>query len=94
MGDAMKVMRNCTDDMLQYWGIDLEKHRNLAKLPEPIGNVGNWVRSRDYPNDLLRKGYQGWFRHGSRSMRTADLAIATSNNLPGPRASTLRSVWA
>ncbi len=60
LGDPMKVMRNCTDDMLKHWGIDIEKHRDIATLPEPQGSPGRWLSYKDYPFDLLSKGYQGY----------------------------------
>ncbi|MXO91327.1 energy transducer TonB [Pontixanthobacter aquaemixtae] len=60
LGDPMKVLRDCTDNMLQYWGIDLEKHRTIAQLPEPRTSPGRWLSYRDYPSDLLQKGYQGY----------------------------------
>ena len=59
MGDPMKVLRDCTDDMLKHWGIDLDKHRNIATLPVPKGRQGRWVTYSDYPTDLLRSGHQG-----------------------------------
>ena len=59
LGDPMKVMRNCTDDLLKHWGIDLDKHKNLARLPEPKTNIGRWVTPKDYPLDLLSSGHQG-----------------------------------
>lgn len=60
LGEPMKIMRNCTDDMLKYWGIDLDKHRAIAKLPQPKTSPGRWLTYKDYPTDLLRKGYQGY----------------------------------
>jgi len=60
LGDPMKVLRSCTDDMLKHWGINLDKHRAIAKLPKPKSSPGRWLTYRDYPTDLLRKGYQGY----------------------------------
>lgn len=59
LGKPMAAMRTCTGDLLTRWGIDLEKHRNLASMPKPIGSPGRWLKSSDYPTDLLRKGNQG-----------------------------------
>ena len=59
LGEPMEAMRTCTGDLLTRWGIDLEKHRDLASAPRPRGNPGRWVTSKDYPGDLLRKGNQG-----------------------------------
>ncbi|MGB7408449.1 MAG: energy transducer TonB [Pontixanthobacter sp.] len=59
MGEPMKAMRACTDDMVARWGIDVEAHRTLMRSVEPTENPGNWMSSRDYPIGLLRSGEQG-----------------------------------
>ena len=59
MGEPMEAMRRCTDELLTHWGIDVERHRNLTRAVEPIGEVGKWIRSSDYPRGLLQKGAQG-----------------------------------
>lgn len=59
MKQPMALMRQCTDELLTHWGIDLEAHRSLTKRAEPKTNPGNWVRSSDYPSDLMLKGGQG-----------------------------------
>ncbi len=62
MGSPMEAMRHCTDQLLTGWGIDLEKHRNLAQAVKPTGSPGDWVRASDYPSQLLRAGQQGIVR--------------------------------
>ncbi len=59
MRAPMAAMRKCTDELLTHWGIDLEAHRGLTRAAVPKSNPGNWITSRDYPTDLLRKGAQG-----------------------------------
>ena len=59
LADPMKVMRNCTDDMLKNWGIDLVAHKNIAKLPVPKTDPGRWLLPKDYPTHLLGTGQQG-----------------------------------
>lgn len=59
LGEPMKVLRSCTEDLLSHWGIDVEKHRNLRKNVVPSGNPGSWVTNKDYPKDLLRKNVSG-----------------------------------
>ncbi|MGB7373453.1 energy transducer TonB [Pontixanthobacter sp.] len=59
LGKPMEAMRTCTGDLLTRWGVDLEKHRNLANMPKPRSNPERWLTSADYPSDLLRKGSQG-----------------------------------
>lgn len=58
LADPLKVMRNCTDDMLKNWGIDLAAHAEIAKLPVPKSDPGRWLLPRDYPTQLLKNGYQ------------------------------------
>ncbi len=40
---AIAAMKNCHDDLLKGWGIDPDAVTKLQKLPEPIGNPGDWV---------------------------------------------------
>ena len=59
MGDSMKAMRTCTDELLTHWGIDVEEHRKLTKAVVPKGNAGRWMTSSDYPVGLLDRGTEG-----------------------------------
>lgn len=59
MGAPMAAMRKCTDELLTHWGIDLEAHRGLTRAVAPKSNPGEWVRSSDYPYDLMLEGAQG-----------------------------------
>lgn len=59
MGKPMAELRNCTDELLTHWGIDLDAHRGLTRAAAPASNPGRWMKSSDYPTGLLRKGAQG-----------------------------------
>jgi len=59
MRKPMAAMRACTDELMTHWGIDLDAHRGLTRAAAPKSNPGDWISSRDYPRDLLRKGAQG-----------------------------------
>ncbi|GAA4046630.1 energy transducer TonB [Parerythrobacter jejuensis] len=59
MGDPMQAMRNCTDELLMHWGIDVAAHSKLTRAAAPASNPGRWLTSRDYPGNLLAKGEQG-----------------------------------
>lgn len=59
LGAPMAAMRKCTFDLLVSWGVDVEKHRNLARRAKPIVPPQEWIKSSDYPKGLLRQGYQG-----------------------------------
>ncbi|MCR2834373.1 energy transducer TonB [Parerythrobacter lacustris] len=58
-GQAMKSMQTCTEELVSHWNIDVEAHRSLTKLPAPENSPGGWIRSSDYPRELLYGGYQG-----------------------------------
>jgi TonB family protein len=59
MGPPMEAMRQCIDELLTHWGIDLEAHREITRAVVPKANPARWVRSSDYPLNLVRKGAQG-----------------------------------
>ncbi|WP_420607588.1 energy transducer TonB [Novosphingopyxis sp.] len=59
LGAPMKALRTCVDELMSHWGVDVERIKTATRMPMPIGNVGRWVTSSDYPKDLLRKGAQG-----------------------------------
>lgn len=59
MGPPMAALRKCTEELLTHWGIDLETHRGLTRGVEPKSDPGRWLRPRDYPSELVRKGTQG-----------------------------------
>ena len=59
MGAPMAAMRQCTDNLLTTWGIDIDKHRSLASRPKPLTPPQSWLKSSDYPKGLVRQGVQG-----------------------------------
>lgn len=59
LGEPMKAMRKCTDDLISTWGIDIQAHRSLTRRVLIKGDSLGWVRDSDYPTDLIRKGMQG-----------------------------------
>lgn len=59
MGPPIKALNTCTDELLNHWGIDVERHRTRTRSAAPINNPGSWLSGDDYPSDLLRKGTQG-----------------------------------
>lgn len=50
------AMRQCTDELLEHWGIDVARHATLSRPVIPIGNPGRWVRSEDYPRSMAWQG--------------------------------------
>lgn len=59
MEKPMAAMRQCTDELLTHWGIDLEAHRGLSRAATPATDYTRWVRSSDYPVGLIHQGAQG-----------------------------------
>jgi hypothetical protein len=56
MDRPMAVMDQCVDNLMMTWGIDVEKHKSLARSVRPVGNVGNWITTNDYPTKMLAVG--------------------------------------
>lgn len=55
----MKVMHSCMDDLVKSWGYDPEAMAADNARAKPKGSPGVWLRSDDYPGDLLRQGAMG-----------------------------------
>lgn len=53
MTDALKGLDKCLDDLVGEWGLDAAAVRTQRCAPIPIGNVGGWVKSGDYPAEML-----------------------------------------
>ncbi|WP_260581006.1 energy transducer TonB [Sphingopyxis sp. PET50] len=62
MNAAFTAMRSCTDELLSHWGIDVARHRELSRWALPVGNPGKWLKSGDYPADMLAKAQPGIVR--------------------------------
>ena len=60
MEGEFEFLAECTNQLLEGWGIDPEAHQNVSKHPRP-GDVGKFARTvaRDYPDEMLRDGYGG-----------------------------------
>jgi hypothetical protein len=55
----MDAMRTCLDELVSHWGINVEAHRTLTRKAYPKESPQEWLKSTDYPRDMLRKGYAG-----------------------------------
>jgi hypothetical protein len=56
MDKPMSIMGQCITNLLTTWGIDAEKHKSLSRQVTPTENPGNWIKSSDYPLDMLSQG--------------------------------------
>jgi TonB family protein len=62
MKAAFTALRSCTDELLDHWGIDIVRHRELSRWALPADNPAKWLRSSDYPRDMLAKAQPGIVR--------------------------------
>lgn len=59
MGEPIKALNACTDELLTHWGIDVAAHKTRSRGVIPKSNPGAWISAGDYPIDLMRAGTQG-----------------------------------
>lgn len=62
MKAAFAAMRSCTDELLDHWGIDVARHRELSRPVLPVGNPAKWLDSGDYPRAMLARSQPGIVR--------------------------------
>jgi hypothetical protein len=58
MDKAFAALSKCTDDLVRTWGLDPEQQARLMVRPKPQGSPATWLRSGDYPRDMLFSGKQ------------------------------------
>lgn len=59
----MKALNACAQDLVAYWGLDLDKHRKASRLPRWVNRDAVAKRIGDtYPSKALSKGEQGIIR--------------------------------
>lgn len=51
MGEPMKAMRACTDELLDHWGLDAAAQRSLQRLPVPVTTPQRWFEATSYPDN-------------------------------------------
>lgn len=56
LGAPLAALEKCTDELLDHWGIDVARHASLSRPVTVKSNPGNWMKSRDYPADMLQAG--------------------------------------
>jgi TonB family protein len=59
MTGAFAALRTCTDELMTHWGIDVERHRTLTRAATPAAPPGSWIKSNDYPANMLAKWQPG-----------------------------------
>ncbi|MEL6528879.1 MAG: energy transducer TonB [Pseudomonadota bacterium] len=81
LGEAFKVLNQCTQDMIREWGLDVEKHLTATKLPTWT-NQSAVVRriQATYPRQALRQGEQGIMRLRVTVDETGKVSDCVINN--------------
>ena len=46
----------CTDNLVESWGFDIQKEKTLQRRATPKDDYTSWIRTMDYPVDMLRAG--------------------------------------
>ena len=59
MSAPMKAMRECTDNLIRYWGYDPAQLKSLSSWPRPLNNPQNWLTTPDYPSASLDRFLSG-----------------------------------
>lgn len=52
MDKPFAALTACHEELLTHWGIDVEKHRNLAVPARPDPDLSNWFSFNDFPPSL------------------------------------------
>lgn len=59
MKGAFAALRKCTDELLEHWGIDTVRIRDVVTWAKPKASPGSWLLSEDYPSGMLDRGISG-----------------------------------
>ena len=59
MSEPLKALRTCSWDTIRHWGLNVEQQKTLSRKVKPRTKPRNWLRSRDYPESMIRAGHQG-----------------------------------
>ena len=55
MAAALAALDACTDELLTHWGIDVARHKEISRPVAPVDSPANWLKSSDYPREMLAK---------------------------------------
>ncbi len=58
MDKPMAALRECSWDMVQSWGLNIEQQRTLTRKVTPKDSPSSWFLPDDYPTSMLRAGRQ------------------------------------
>ena len=57
---AIRALRDCEEETLRQWGVDIAARSALSRLPKPAGaGAIEWFRWQDYPDEAVRARASG-----------------------------------
>lgn len=59
MAGPFAALRKCTDELIEHWGVDVAALATQSRQVRPIGKIGHWLSSSDYPVSLQTRAQQG-----------------------------------
>lgn len=59
MEEPIKALQGCIADLMKDWGVSMDQIAHATRQAEPISNPQTWIRSSDYPAEMLRDGKEG-----------------------------------
>lgn len=52
----LAALDTCVENLVTSWGVDVQKHKTLTRKAEPSKSPGDWIKSSDYPENMLMAG--------------------------------------
>ena len=59
MDKPLAALRKCSWDTVASWGLNIDQQKSLTRHPVANTNSSSWITYRDYPQEMIRGGYQG-----------------------------------
>lgn len=59
MGAVMAMVRQCTDQLLGEWGLDVARHKGLTVRAQPATKPASWMTDADYPRNMAERRMRG-----------------------------------
>lgn len=53
MGEPLKALRTCTDELLEHWGLDAAAQRTLQRPATPLTTPQRWFDVTSYPDNAM-----------------------------------------
>lgn len=86
VGEAVKALEKCENDLIASWGFDAAQFRSLGERAQPSGYPGRWATNDDYPRaDAVNRneGMTMFLLTIGADGKTSDCRIIGSSGFPG-----------